>query len=424
MIFLHAADIHLDSPLRGLPEYEGAPVEEIRNATRAAFRNMIDLAIDRQVNFLIIAGDLYDGNWRSYDTGLVFREQMSRLDKEGIPAFIVHGNHDAASRITKGLTMPANVTVFSHRKAETHLIEELGVALHGQSFKTQHVTEDLSAEYPDRVVDLFNIGVLHTAADGREGHAPYAPCSTAELTAKGYDYWALGHVHNREILSEDPPIVFPGNIQGRHIREETTDGKGCTLVSVDEAGHVELAHEPLDTVRWRRLEADLSDTETIGDIVALVSRELSAAHEAADDRLLAARVRLTGETQMHGQMLSDPDHLVNEIRGAAMDVAVGEIWIEKLILDTRPVTSIEDLSTRGDSLGDVARILQGLLDEPETRSALIGELEPIFSKLPADVTERFPDVKAVLEDEESMSDIMRQASDLALFQLAKAEVPE
>jgi hypothetical protein len=193
---------------------------------------------------------------------------------------------------------------------------------------------------------------------------------------------------------------------------------------VDDAGHVELAHEPLDTVRWRLLEIDLSDTETIADVVALTSGSLSAAHKVADDRLLAARIEFTGETPMHGQLLSDPDHLINEIRGAAMDVAVNEIWIEKLILNTRPVTSIEELSARGGSLGDVARILQGLPGDPETRSALISELEPIFSKLPADVIQRFPDVKAVLNNEDAMNDIMRQASELALSQLAKTEVPK
>ena len=146
--FIHAADIHLDSPLLGLSAYEGAPVELLRNAPRAAFNNLIDEAIRERVDFMVIAGDLYDGAWRDFNTGLFFAGEMGRLKREGILVFIGHGNHDAESELTKSLTLPENVTVFSTRKAETKALEHLGVVLHGQSFRDAKTEENLAVDYP------------------------------------------------------------------------------------------------------------------------------------------------------------------------------------------------------------------------------------------------------------------------------------
>ena len=192
--FLHAADIHLDSPLKGLNGYPGADAERDRMATRAAFDRLVDTAIDESVDFLVIAGDLYDGDWRDYGTGLYFVSRMARLAEEGVPVFLLHGNHDAESVITRRLELPANVHVFGAQAPETFVLDDLRVALHGRSFEQPAETKNLVPGYPAPVPGAFNIGVLHTALEGVPGHARYAPCSLAELTARGYDYWALGHV--------------------------------------------------------------------------------------------------------------------------------------------------------------------------------------------------------------------------------------
>ena len=223
--FLHAADIHLDSPMRGLEADPDAPIKLVREASRAAFRNLIDTAINERVAFVLIAGDLYDGDWQDWRTGLFFVEQVSRLAAAGIPLIMVAGNHDAASVITRHLRLPEHVTLFPHDRGGRLLLEEYGVAVHGQSFATRAVTEDLSRNYPDPVPDLFNIGLLHTSLTGRPGHENYAPTTVDVLIAKGYDYWALGHVHAREIIHEDPWIVFPGNLQGRQVRESGPQGR-------------------------------------------------------------------------------------------------------------------------------------------------------------------------------------------------------
>ncbi|HEX6862914.1 MAG TPA: DNA repair exonuclease, partial [Thermoanaerobaculia bacterium] len=188
--FLHAADVHLDSPLKGLERYEGAPADEIRGATRRAFDNLVDLAIEEEAAFLLLAGDLYDGDWKDYNTGLFFVSRMRRLEEAGIPVFLISGNHDAASQITRVLRPPGNVKVLATKRPETILLDGLEVAIHGQGFASQSVSEDLAAAYPDAVPQLFNVGLLHTSLDGRPGHASYAPCTLPGLRSKGYQYWA------------------------------------------------------------------------------------------------------------------------------------------------------------------------------------------------------------------------------------------
>ena len=167
--FLHAADIHLDSPLKGLTGHEGHMAERIRSAPRAAFVQLIERAIDEKVDFLIIAGDLYDGTWRDYKTGLFFAEQMGMLNQVGIPVFLGYGNHDAESQLTRPLVLPDNIEVFSGRRPETFQIETLNVALHGQSFRQRDVTDNLVPAYPAPLQGMFNIGVLHTGLGGRGG---------------------------------------------------------------------------------------------------------------------------------------------------------------------------------------------------------------------------------------------------------------
>ena len=172
--FVHTGDIHLDSPLKGLAGQDGAAAERIRTATRTAFANLVEYTIEEEVDFFIIAGDLYDGDWRDYQTGLFFVGQMGRLAKAAIPVFLLFGNHDAESQITKRLTLPENVHVFSSKKPQTFELGQHRVALHGQSFRQRDVTDNLSIAYPSPVDGSFNIGVLHTGLGGMAGHAKHS----------------------------------------------------------------------------------------------------------------------------------------------------------------------------------------------------------------------------------------------------------
>jgi len=272
--FIHAADTHLDSPLHGLSAYPDAPAARLRNATRAAFSNLISLAIQENVAFVIFAGDLYDGTWRDHNTGIFFSKEMGRLNRAGIQAIVLRGNHDAENEMTKSLVLPKNVRSFETRKAHTIKVEEWKVALHGQSFKEKETTENLVKGYPDPLPGYFNIGVLHTALEGYAEHAHYAPCTVAELHAKGYSYWALGHVHQFNQWDGPSTIVFPGNLQGRHIRERGK--RGAALVTVDESGGIEVERIYPDVLRWELLTCDLSGDSTMAEVVRRISGGLES----------------------------------------------------------------------------------------------------------------------------------------------------
>ena len=166
--FLHAADLHLDSPMHGLGDYDGAPTERLRAAGRAALENLVKLAISERVRFVLLAGDVFDGDWEDYNTGLFFVSQLGRLREQGIPVFLISGNHDAASRMTRGLPYPNNVRTFPADQAQTHLLEDVRVALHGQSYAQQKELRNLAAGYPAARPGWLNIALLHTALDGRD----------------------------------------------------------------------------------------------------------------------------------------------------------------------------------------------------------------------------------------------------------------
>jgi exonuclease SbcD len=381
--FVHAADIHLDSPLRGLEGYEGAPIEEIRGATRRAFEHLIQLAIDEEVAFVLLAGDLYDGDWKDYNTGLFFTGQMARLQDAGIRAYVVAGNHDAASQITKTLRPPANVHIFPTRAPETVLLEELGVAIHGQGFPTRAVADDLARRYPLADPDLFNIGILHTSLDGRPGHEVYAPCTLDGLRSRGYQYWALGHVHNREVVAEEPWVVFPGNTQGRHSREPGS--KGCSLVTV-EADRVEsVEHHALDVVRWSACSVDVADAKTLDEVYDRVGHALAGEVGEAEGRLVAVRLRLEGACPVHTKLRAARERVTNECRSLAGIVGSGDLWIEKVVFETRRAESEDEAIARDDAFGGLLRSIRDLELDPSRLAKLAEDVEDLGAKLPLEL---------------------------------------
>ena len=343
--FIHAADPHLDSPLRGLEAHEGAPVALLRGATRKAFENLVNLAIDEAVDFVVIAGDLYDGDWKDYSTGLFFRGQMVRLEAKRIPVYLIAGNHDAASVVSKKLTLPENVHVFSTRTAETMEVPGLAAVIHGRGFPHRAVPENLAVDYPTAVPGKFNLGLLHTSLTGRPDHDTYAPCSEQDLRNKGYAYWALGHIHQPEVISEDPWIVFAGNCQGRHARE--TGPRGCRLVTVKDSLEVASAEwRDLDVVRWQAVEVPLAGVENEAGAIKGIREALAGAVAAAEGRLLATRIHLTGATALHGSLHRDAQHWRAQVQAFAQDFGEESVWVERLRVGTRPVYDLAELAAR------------------------------------------------------------------------------
>ena len=368
--FLHAADIHLDSPQRGLERYEGAPVAECRGATRRALENLVELALTEKVAFVVIVGDLYDGDWPDYNTGLFFGKQMARLRDGGIRVVMIRGNHDAANKMTKDLRLVDNVTVLSTHEAQTVLLEDHGVAIHGRSFPTREVKENLARSYPARRSGYFNLGLLHTCVDGREGHEPYAPCTLADLRAREYGYWALGHIHRREVLhKEDPWVVFPGNLQGRHAREPGP--KGCVLVTVDDHHEVVSAQDRwLDVVRWETCRLDAVGARDGDEVVARFRNLLAPLLTACDDRLLALRVEVGGATPAHAMLAAHAGHWTNEFRQAALDAGDCRVWIEKVLFRTSPPKSMAEGLASDAPLAELSAYLDELRGDEARLSAL------------------------------------------------------
>ena len=359
MKFIHAADLHIDSPLRGLDSYEGAPVARLRGASRHALTALVDLALQEAVAFVLLAGDIYDGNWADFRTGLFFRDQMLRLSRAGIRVFIVKGNHDAESQITKQLPDVDGVHVFSAAKSETVEMEAHGVAVHGRSFPHRAVPEDLVPLYPAPLPGRFNIGVLHTSLTGRAGHDPYAPTSVDALCDKGYDYFALGHVHAREVVRESAPrIVFPGNLQGRHVGE--TGPKGCELVTVEGGVIVDAVFIGLEVVRWHQLSVDATGLATVDALCRQVVRQAQEVFRAASDKLHAVRVRVVGETGLHRVEADQPGTVAAAIQAATQDMDGIDVWIEQVELAMRSPMDRVAAAERTDALGEVVRLVDGL----------------------------------------------------------------
>ena len=394
MKFIHTADIHLDSPLCGLASYQNAPVEALRTASRDAFRKLVDEAVEQQVDFMVIAGDLYDGNWRDYNTGHFFVREMGRLNQAAIPVYLLYGNHDAENEMTRRLMFPPNVFVFDSRRPVTHRLEAHRVALHGRSFKEAATLENLALGYPDPVPGWLNIGVLHTALEGYAAHARYAPCTLAELAAKGYDYWALGHVHEHAVLSESPWVVFPGNLQGRHIRE--TGPRGAVLVTADETGIRAVQRLIVDVMRWERLDVDVSTATDLQGAVLLAGRALQALLAArSDGKPVSVRVTLGGRTAAHGALFGLHTQLREELLAQAAAMAGDRMWIEKLRLETTPLVDASQISERADAIADLQELLaQVPLDEAFMRG-LSEDLQLLTAKAPLELNEALPEFKAI-----------------------------
>jgi DNA repair protein SbcD/Mre11 len=370
---VHAADLHLDSPLVGLERYPGAPLNELRRATRDALERLVTLCVTEEAKLLLVAGDLFDGGWRDYSTGLFFTAQMVRLRDAGVRVVWIRGNHDAMSRVTRSLLPPDNVRELSHRRPESVEVEEAEVVVHGQGFAQPDVRTDLTQSYPAPVAGALNVGLLHTALDGREGHAPYAPCKVSALVDRGYEYWALGHVHSHEVVHREPFVVYPGNLQGRHARE--TGAKGAVVVSYEGSRILAVEHRSLDVVRWARVEVDAGSCLTCDDVGEAVRDAVLAAGKDAGERLLAVRVVIFGASAAHAAIHRDSEAARALVQNAALDAAGGTVWVERVVLETRaPRGPSGAPRTPLGPLLELERELAALRADPDALAAFVGSV--------------------------------------------------
>ena len=388
--------MHLDSPLRSLALRDPELASLIGNATRRAFVRIIDLCLEERVDALLLAGDLYDGDQTSMKTARFLAEQLRRLSEAGIQAFIIRGNHDASSRITKELVFPDSVKVFGGRAEAVSVEREAGafpVVIHGLSFTQPHAPESLVGKYKPAVDDAVNIGLMHTSLAGAPGHDPYAPCSLADLKGTGFHYWALGHVHKRMVEEGPCTIVMPGIPQGRDMGE--SGGKSVTLVTIQDDRTIQIEERFTSLAQFERAHVDATGVEDWGKLAALIGRSLEQARHGIVSEHLVARLHFTGETPLAWRIRRDIDLLTAEAQDRAS--VIGGCWVEKL------ETSCQTPSAANEGSSDPLLELRGLITDSVIgsdafRAELVTMADELRRKLPGECRDIFG------SDEESFKD--------------------
>ncbi|MDA1279960.1 MAG: DNA repair exonuclease [Chloroflexi bacterium] len=367
--FVHAADLHIDSPFAGIGDADNRVANRLREATYEAFQNLVDLCVNSEADFLVIAGDVYDGADRSVRAQLRFRDGLSRLADAGIQTFVVHGNHDPLDGWQSSISWPQGVHIFG-ATPEWVDVDKNGktiAAVQGISYPTREVTDNLATRFsPPQSGDVFSIGLLHANVGAIKAHENYAPCTVEDLSSSGIDYWALGHVHTRQTLKRSAPVIaYPGNTQGRHPNE--TGARGALIVDVDSNGESKSEFVALDVVRWERDEVDISGIDTIDQLDSMIRQHTDNLSAQAEGRDVVLRLTLAGRGPMHEQLAAKS--AVQDLLEAARDSWSGStpwVWVEMIVDSTRPEIDMEARSKQDDFLGaTLKRALISSIEEDE-----------------------------------------------------------
>lgn len=392
--FLHTGDLHLDSPVEGLSAEAPAEVLSVlRSATTEAWRRVVGVALEHRVDFVVIAGDVFEIASPTLLGQTRFRDGLARLADARIASFVVHGNHDPLDGRSwaASLAFPAEVHRFGTDAVTAVPVMREGreiARIHGRSYPRAAVTENYAAGYRAEAGAPFSVGLLHTNVGDRPGHANYAPCSVDDLRASGMDYWALGHIHQPGQVLDDPPAIYCGIPQGRDPGE--LGARGCYLVEVDSARRVTAHFVATDVVRWHPIEVAIEDLADDEALRRTCREAVGGALEAADDRSLVVRLRLVGRGALHATLgragyLDDLRQLLNEERSLATPFA----WVESIRDGTRPDVDLETRRDTPDFVGDFLRTVatarrSDRTTDPEEherwRSILRSSVAPLFDE--------------------------------------------
>ncbi|MDO8916236.1 MAG: DNA repair exonuclease [Coriobacteriia bacterium] len=396
--FVHAADLHLDAPFVGIATDDERVGNALAEATYAAFEAIVDLAVDRAVDFVVIAGDAYNSADKSVRAQRRFREQVRRLDAAGISTFVVHGNHDPLSGFSAGMDLPASVHVFpagSVGRVEAVRDGEFVCAVYGRSFGKAAETEDFAAGYRREADDAVAVGVLHANVGGNPDYDAYAPCSLDDLRAGGMDYWALGHVHKHEVLSKDPWVVYAGSPQGLNPKETGTHG--CCLVEVQRGGAVSLEHIDLAPVSWAVSTLDASAAEDVDDVEQLVGRGCEEVR-GSEARPTVVRLALVGRSDAH-PMLARPGAVTDLHEAVRREQAAREpwLWIDRLDDRTAAPLDLDTLRAGEDFAAEVVAVADDLA------AGTAGELDAMVADIGAPVADKLRGFEPTLPADELLA---------------------
>lgn len=374
--FIHCADLHLDSPFEGVRAEDADVAHELREATFRAFDNVIDLAVREQVDFIVVAGDVYDSADRSLRAQIHFRNALVRAAESGICTYLAHGNHDPLSGWEAGLPLPDRVFRFG-AKVERGVHRRGGddiALLYGVSYPDREVRVNLAHEFRKDPGAPFSVGILHCNVGGNPNHDNYAPCTVEDLVSTGLDYWALGHVHAHTIVrSERPWVVYPGNTQARNVRE--SGEKGCCVVRVDSSGRVECRFVPTDLIRWFAKDVDVTALSSLDDLLNELRRVCDNVRQKAAGRRAVLRILLRGRGPLHRQLARENavDDLLAELREEER-YRDDFVWVESLDNRTQPLVDLEARSRAHDFVGEFLRCVRSWRTDAglkELRTALM-----------------------------------------------------
>ena len=417
--FVHAADLHLDSPFRGIRNDAPPQVADaLAQATFDAYQNIINMCLRDQVDALLVAGDIYDGADRSLRAQLRFVQGLGQLDAAGIRSFICHGNHDPLDGWEARLDLPEGCVRFGPEVASFPVFpgEPQRATVHGVSYQTREVRENLSPLFAGAASGTgFSIGLLHANVGSNPDHDSYAPCSVADLAETGLNYWALGHVHTRQVLRErNPVIVYPGNSQGRHPNEQ--GARGVYLVEVDDYGTVRLEFRAMDVVRWEMLPLDIGALETEQGLIDAATSLAEGALDTAEGRPVVARLILTGRGPLHRWLRSgDSTAAIQEQINDHCANRATWLWCEGVQLDTASPVDRELVAQREDFVGDLARLAGEMQNSDEAMVEFRELLQPLYSR--REVREFLRDL---VPSDDEIRDLLAAAEDECLAEL----VPE
>lgn len=431
--FLHTADLHLDSPFKGMSDVPEKIRERVRESTFGALHKLVQLAVQEQVDMVLISGDVYDLADRSLRAQIRFQKALQELSSHQISVFIIHGNHDPLDGRAAKLTLPDGCYIFGTEQVESVLVErpDRGAVarVHGISYRTSAVVDNLALKFKavldnvDHAKPMYEIGMLHTNVDGDANHDNYAPCSKQDLLQSGMNYWALGHVHTRKVISGDNHdnevcIVYPGNTQGRSVRE--CGPRGCYLADVSTDGGTKLTFHPLDEIRWYVETIQIAGMETEQELKDALESRMQELLQEADGRSCVVRFVLEGRGLLHellrkGTALQD---LLAELRES--DLAGGSkqgeefIWTESILNHTGRAIDLDQLLSQRSFVGDMLRMSRELqLDDTALKQYSSEALNMLLAQPKA---AKLLGVDAADDDE--MRDWLKSAEELLIDILA------
>ncbi len=371
---LHTADIHLDSPLKSLAMRNESLRETVEAATRTALEKIIDTAIDEEAIALLIAGDLFDGKQRSARTAVFLTRQLDRLRSSNIRVFYIKGNHDAENTLSGAIDLPGNVHVFSGRGEKVQLTDNIWI--HGVSFTQTHAPDSLLPKFPSPVAGAVNIALLHTSLAGAAGHDVYAPCSVNDLKDSGFDYWALGHVHKRQIHSESPWVVMPGMPQGRDIGEAGT--KSATLLQIDD-GKIDITEIPTSAAEFLSETLDVTNIDNDDSLKRLMRDTLLQTANKMSATAGVVRLTLHGAPVNHWQILRDIDYWREQAAELARETE--RLWLDKLIFKIEA----PDKHNSASATDELAVIIEQIRNEESFTHIAVKQVEELLGELPREV---------------------------------------